>query len=106
VLCHWHIPFHDTEAGFKFFNREKILPVINEVQDNHWFWDTEIMVRAFYHGLKMNEVPILFIRKNQKYSTLKTFSDTLYYFKKLLEFRKVIEQYEKMGAPLKKPSSA
>jgi glycosyltransferase involved in cell wall biosynthesis len=98
LLCHWHTPFHDTEAGFKFFNREKILPVINEVEDNHWFWDTEIMVRSYYHGLRITEVPVLFIRKNQEFSTLHTVSDTLYYFKKLFGFRKVITQYEKSRA--------
>ena len=103
LLCHWHTPFHDTEAGFKFFNREKILPVINEVEDHHWFWDTEIMVRAYYHNLSMAEVPILFIRKNQAFSTLHSFSDTLYYLKKLLGFRKVIRQYEKNGAPVRQP---
>lgn len=103
LLCHWHTPFHDTEAGFKFFNRENILPVINEIEDHHWFWDTEIMVRSYYHGLKMAEVPVLFIRKNQAFSTLNSFSDTLYYLKKLLAFRKVIRQYERDGAPLRRP---
>ena len=103
LLCHWHTPFNDTEAGFKFFNREKILPVIAEVEDNHWFWDTEVMVRSFYHGLKMAEVPVLFIRKNQAFSTLNSFSDSFYYFKKLLSFRKVIRQYENNGAPVRQP---
>lgn len=104
LLCHWHTPFHDTEAGFKFFNREKILPVIHEVEDHHWFWDTEVMVRAYYHGLTMAEVPILFIRKNQAFSTLHSFSDTFYYLKKLLGFRKVIRQYKQNGAPPRQPS--
>jgi hypothetical protein len=89
-----HTPFDDTEAGFKFFNREKILPVIQEVEDHHWFWDTEVMVRAYYHGLSITDIPILFIRKNQAFSTLHTFSDTFYYFKKLLGFRKVVKAYE------------
>jgi glycosyltransferase AglD len=103
LLCHWHTPINDTEAGFKFFNREKILPVIYEVEDNHWFWDTEVMVRSYYHGLKMAEVPTLFIRKNQGFSTLNLFPDSLYYLKKLFGFRKVIRQYRKSGAPLRKP---
>ncbi|MBN2108519.1 MAG: glycosyltransferase [Deltaproteobacteria bacterium] len=104
VLCHWHTPFHDTEAGFKFFNRKKILPVIEEVEDPHWFWDTEVMVRSYYQGLKMAEVPILFIRKNQSFSTLNSFSDTFYYLNKLLKFRKVIRQYKKNGLPLRQSS--
>ena len=98
-----HTSFSDTEAGFKFFNREKILPVIDEVEDYHWFWDTEVMIRAYYHGLRITEIPILFIRKNQAFSTLNSFSDSFYYFKKLLSFRKVIRHYEKNGAPVRQP---
>jgi glycosyltransferase involved in cell wall biosynthesis len=86
-------PFLDTETGCKFFNREKILPVLDETEDPHWFWDTEIVTRSYYKGLKIAEVPVLFIRENQKYSTVKFFRDTLYYFKQLLRFRNVIKYY-------------
>lgn len=86
-------PFLDTEAGCKFFNREKILPVLNETEDMHWFWDTEVVTRAYYKGLKIAEVPVLFIRDNQKYSTVRFFRDTFYYFKRLLHFRRVIKCY-------------
>jgi glycosyltransferase involved in cell wall biosynthesis len=86
-------PFLDTEAGCKFFNREKILPVLDETEDTHWFWDTEIVTRAYYTGLKIAEIPVLFIRENQKYSTVKFFRDTFYYFKRLLHFRKAIKYY-------------
>ena len=34
------IPIDDTEAGFKFFRRAKILPGSAKTHDNHWFWDT------------------------------------------------------------------
>ena len=88
-------PFEDTETGIKFFNREKILPILDEIEDKHWFWDTEIMARAYYHGLKIIEVPVLFIRKSTSYTTVKFFSDTLYYFKKLLKFKKTIDHYNK-----------
>jgi len=88
-------PFKDTEAGCKFFNREKILPVLDETEDTHWFWDTEIVTRAYYKGLKIAEVPVLFIRENQKYSTVKFHRDILYYFKQLIRFKKVITRYKK-----------
>ena len=86
-------PFEDTETGIKFFNRERILPVLDEIEDRHWFWDTEIMTRAYYHGLKIIEIPVLFIRKSRNFTTVKFFSDTLYYFKKLLKFKKTVKQY-------------
>ena len=88
-------PFQDTEAGLKFFNREKILPILDEIEDTHWFWDTEILARAYHHGLKIAEVPVLYIRGSPSYTTVKFSSDTFYYFKKLLRFRKVANQYKR-----------
>ena len=35
------LPFHDTETGYKFFRRERVLPLLDEVRDAGWFWTTE-----------------------------------------------------------------
>jgi glycosyltransferase involved in cell wall biosynthesis len=88
-------PFDDTETGLKFFNREKILPILDEIEDPHWFWDTEILARAYYHGLKTAEVPVLYVRGSPSYTTVKFSSDTFYYFKKLLRFSNVANQYKR-----------
>lgn len=82
----------DTETGCKFFNREKILPIIEEIQDEHWFWDTEVMVRSYYRGLKIREIPTLYIRRKETGTTVKVFKDTLYYLARLWRFRKEVRQ--------------
>lgn len=74
----------DTETGCKFFNTKKILPLLNEVHDNRWFWDTEIMTRASYKNLKMVEIPTIYIRK--KGTTVKIVKDSFDYFIKLMIF--------------------
>jgi len=79
-------PFNDTNAGCKFFNRKKILPILKKTKSNHWFWDTEILTRSYYAGLKMKEIPALYIRRCEKKSTVKIFRDTLYFIKNLLAF--------------------
>lgn len=81
------LKFMDTETGFKFFDREKILPILEEVRDNHWFWDTEIIARAYFKGLKIVEVPTLYVRRKDKKSTVKVLPDTIYYLKKLFWFK-------------------
>jgi glycosyltransferase AglD len=48
----------DHQCGFKAFRKESVLPVINEVEDQGWFWDTELLVRAQRKGLKIAEIPI------------------------------------------------
>jgi glycosyltransferase involved in cell wall biosynthesis len=48
----------DHQCGFKAFRRESILPLLDEVEATHWFWDTEMMVRGYHHGYKIKEIAI------------------------------------------------
>lgn len=50
---------HDHQCGFKAFKRSTILQILDEVKDNHWFWDTEILVMAQKKGLKVYEFPVV-----------------------------------------------
>ena len=81
------IHLKDTETGFKFFRRETVLPVLDEVHDERWFWDTEIMVRSLLHGHRIVEIPCLFIRRYDKQSTVNVVVDSWDYFRKLWRFR-------------------
>jgi dolichyl-phosphate beta-glucosyltransferase len=80
------IPVKDTETGYKFFNRERILPILNETKDPGWFWDTEIMVRSYHADLKIVELPCLFIRRLDKKSSVNIFKDSFEYLIKLVKF--------------------
>jgi glycosyltransferase involved in cell wall biosynthesis len=73
----------DTESGCKFFNRRRILPVLPDIQDTRWFWDTEVMVRAHLADLQIIEVPALFIRTSL-YSRVKIIRDSWRHFHNLL----------------------
>ncbi len=88
------LPLKDTEVGFKFFNRERILPILAECEDPGWFWDTEIMARSYFGGLKIVEIPTLFIKRYDKQSSVKIIPDTLAYFKNLLRFRREAHKLE------------
>jgi glycosyltransferase involved in cell wall biosynthesis len=48
----------DHQCGFKAFKREPALQLIEEVGARHWFWDTEILVRAQRKGYKVKEIPV------------------------------------------------
>lgn len=78
----------DTETGFKFFNRERILPVLHETRHTGWFWDTEVMATAEAFGLKIIEIPCLFIRRPDKASTLRVWRASIDYLSNLLRFRR------------------
>jgi glycosyltransferase involved in cell wall biosynthesis len=49
---------YDHQCGFKAFNKEKILPVIPAIRSQHWFWDTELLVRGQRQGLSVREFPV------------------------------------------------
>ncbi len=84
-------PRVDTETGCKFFNRRRILPVLDEIEDSHWFWDTEVVVRSQLRGYSIVEVPTLFLRRQDLPSTVNVISDTLDYLRKLWRFRRTVQ---------------
>src|SRR3989338_9112613 len=88
-----NLPIEDTEAGFKFFKRTKIIPVLLKTQDYGWFWDTEICARSYLAGLQIAQINVKFVRREDKKSTVKIFSDSVDYAKKLWSFR---TEYQKL----------
>lgn len=82
----------DTEAGFKFFNRARILPILSQIKDEHWFWDTEVMVRSYYNGYKIKEIPTLFLPSYTRISKVNLFKDSCDYLSNLFKFSKELRQ--------------
>lgn len=77
----------DTESGYKFFRRRKILKVLSHARHPHWFFDTELVVYSRLAGLNVTEVPVLFIRRFDKKSSVRVFSDTRDYLVNLWKLR-------------------
>ncbi len=77
----------DTETGFKFFRRERLLKVLGEIRDPRWFWDTEFMIRSERAGLRIEEIPGAYVRRSDKTSTVSGVRDSIEYFGRLLRFR-------------------
>jgi len=48
----------DHQCGFKAFDREALLAILEDVEDEHWFWDTEVLVRAQQAGYEVREFPV------------------------------------------------
>lgn len=49
---------YDHQCGFKAFRRESLFKIIDDVKDTHWFWDTELFVRAQRAGFSVKEFPV------------------------------------------------
>lgn len=85
-----NLPIDDTEAGYKFFRREKILPMLSKIKERGWFWDTEICARSYWAGLRISQIPVLFIRRVEKKSTVRLIPDTWNYIKSMYKFKSQI----------------
>jgi uncharacterized protein (TIRG00374 family) len=48
----------DHQCGFKAFSREAFEVLSHAVEDDHWFWDTEMLVRAQREGFRVAEFPV------------------------------------------------
>lgn len=86
------IPISDTEAGYKFFRKKTMIPVIAKTQDRRWFWDTEICARAYFANLKISQIPVMFNRRPEKKSTVRIVPDTWEYMVRLIRFRKQLKK--------------
>ncbi len=50
---------YDHQCGFKGFKRESLFKLLDSIEDEHWFWDTELLVRAQHAGYKVKEFPVV-----------------------------------------------
>ena len=48
----------DHQCGFKAFDRVAFEALRDAVEDEHWFWDTEMLVRAQRRGFRVREFPV------------------------------------------------
>ncbi|WP_226012369.1 flippase-like domain-containing protein [Halomicrobium salinisoli] len=48
----------DHQCGFKAFDRDALFDLLDGVEDEHWFWDTEVLVRAQREGYRVREFPV------------------------------------------------
>jgi uncharacterized protein (TIRG00374 family) len=48
----------DHQCGFKALSRDAFDRLHEDVEDEHWFWDTELLVRAQRAGLTVAEFPV------------------------------------------------
>lgn len=50
--------FSDAQCGFKAVNREAAQRIIPLIEDNNWFFDTELLILAEKMGCRIKDVPV------------------------------------------------
>jgi hypothetical protein len=54
-----HSKLYDHQCGFKAFKRKSLFMLLDSIEDEHWFWDTELLVRAQHAGYVVKEFPVV-----------------------------------------------
>ncbi len=49
---------YDHQCGFKAFKPQSLFELMDKVEARHWFWDTELMVRAHNGGYRVKEIAV------------------------------------------------
>jgi glycosyltransferase involved in cell wall biosynthesis len=53
--------FSDAQCGFKALSREAVEALIPQVEDQSWFFDTELLVLAEKQGYRIKDIPVVWI---------------------------------------------
>ena len=53
-----HAHFSDAQCGFKAFRRDILDELLDLVEDQEWFFDTELLMLCQRRGLRIHEVPV------------------------------------------------
>jgi glycosyltransferase involved in cell wall biosynthesis len=73
----------DHQCGFKAFKSEPLMQIIDKVQATHWFWDTELLVRAQITGYKVKEIGVEW--KSGKTTKVNLFKDSWNMFRQIMK---------------------
>ncbi len=73
---------HDHQCGFKAFKKEPLMLIIDKVEATHWFWDTELLVRAQRTGYKVKEIGVEW--KSGKATKVNLFKDSWSMFRQIM----------------------
>jgi glycosyltransferase involved in cell wall biosynthesis len=63
ALIHLLVPhrFSDAQCGFKALHRSAARELVPRVENNRWFFDTELLLLAEEHGERIHEVPVRWV---------------------------------------------
>ncbi len=89
----------DSEAGLKVFRREPLLAVLPDLEDEAWFWDTELVYRAGAAGMRLVDREIIFRKNPAKKSTVRLVRDSWIYLVTLVLFARKVRR----GAQVVRP---
>ena len=79
------VQFKDAQCGYKALSRRAARSLVPLVKDNHWFFDTEMLIMASKWNYRIREIPVEWVEDAN--STVKVFRTVWEDLKGLLRLR-------------------
>lgn len=90
--------FSDAQCGFKAMSREAVELIVPQIEDQSWFFDTEMLVLAEKQGLRIKDIPVRWIEDQD--SRVKIFQTGWDDLKGILRVRKLLWSGKFNGVPI------
>lgn len=88
VLLKWllHVDFNDAQCGFKAMHRRLVEPLLREVRDEAWFFDSELLIKARWLGLRIRQIPVRWVEDPE--SRVKLWQTSWNYLRSIARLRR------------------
>jgi len=53
--------FSDAQCGFKALSRKAVEAIVPQIEDQSWFFDTELLVLAEKQGYRIKDIPVVWV---------------------------------------------
>lgn len=89
-----NVGFNDAQCGFKAVNKRVVKELLPKVENNEWFFDTEMLVKGERYGYKLKEIPVKWI--DDEGSTVNIKKTVESYMKNIFRVRKELKDDGKL----------
>jgi glycosyltransferase involved in cell wall biosynthesis len=81
------VGFSDAQCGFKAMKKSVFDALVSDVENNEWFFDTELLVKASRRGFKIKEVPVRWDERKDRKSKVNVLATVYGYTVDVLKLR-------------------
>ena len=93
--------FSDAQCGFKAVSRRAVETIVTQIEDQSWFFDTEMLVLAEKQGYRIKDIPVLWLEDDD--SRVKIFSTGWEDIKGVFRLRRQLWTGRLAAAPMANP---
>lgn len=85
----------DHQCGFKAFRKKALIDLSPQLKADHWFWDTELLIKAQMLDYRVSEIPVKWSFDDRGLSTVNPTRDAVYFFSEILRLKSDLQVLRK-----------